>query len=117
MNYIQAMNKIGQIIVEKKFGELIESKKIEIKATYIKNDSTNNSLESIKEGYDFLMIAVFKNSTSNPRFLCFNRQDVIDVKGDNKKISISEAKSVLKPELLKYEIRTAQELKEKLEIK
>lgn len=116
MNYIQALNKIGQIIVEKKFGELIESKKIEIKATYIKNDSTNNSLESIKEECDFLMILVFEDPTSNPRFLCFNRQDVIDVKGDNKKISIS-ANSVLKPELLKYEIRTTQELKEKLEIK
>ena len=116
MNYIQAMNKIGQIIVEDEFDKLIDPKKIQIKTTYIKNDSTNNSLDSIKKGCDFLMIVVFENPTNNPRFLCFNRQDVIDVKGDNKKISIS-ANSVLKPELLKYEVRTAQELKEKLEIK
>lgn len=113
MNYIQALNKIGQIIVEEKFGKL---EKVQIKATYIKNDSTNNSLDSIKNDNDFLMIVVFENPTNNPKFLCFNKEEVAKIKGDNEKISISESDAI-KPELLKYEVKEVRKLKEKLGIK
>ena len=94
--------------------------RIQVKTTFLDNNSTNNSV-SLKGKYDFLALVILGTKNRDVKFFCLKKEIVEQIKGDKKRLAISEKKNGVKKvrdEIKKhYEVRKKEDWIEKLGIK
>lgn len=61
--------------------------RIQVKSTYLQNKGTNNSFTINSNGYDLLVIVVVSDEKTD--FYVMTREQALNLKGDNVKISVS----------------------------
>lgn len=81
-------------------------KRVQVKATDLRNKNTNNSIDGTEKNYDYLVIVIHDSDDKSDRFFILNKIEADIERGGQKKMGTSQKRKnihYIKDSLIQYE--------------